>query len=269
MFLICASILAAAFPQRAVCCEEKGVRLPVIMYHHIREEESAAGPYVITPEVLESDLRWLREHGYTAVGTDELRRHAHGSGTLPDKPIMITFDDGQESVAVYALPLLEKYGCRAVVAVVGEFADRYTGTDDHHVAYSYMSWPQLARLAASPCIELAAHSYAMHGTQGRIGCSICPGEDVCSYRDKLNTDISMLEARFEQYIGQSPCVFAYPYGVYCAEARELLRERGYDVLLTCEERVNILKRDPETLLSLGRFNRPYGLSSEEFFSHFD
>ena len=70
-------------------------------------------------DILEGDLRYIAEHGYTAVSVGEILDYCAGRGELPEKPILITFDDGQLSVLTYALPLLERYDMCAVAAVVG------------------------------------------------------------------------------------------------------------------------------------------------------
>lgn len=98
------------------------VRLPVVMYHHIATEPERWGDYVVSVEEFESDLRYFQEQGYTSISVQELCAWYDGKFTMPDKPMMITFDDGYESTAVYAVPLLERYGFQAVVAVIGSVA---------------------------------------------------------------------------------------------------------------------------------------------------
>ena len=97
--------------------------LPVVMYHHISADPARAGDYIVTPDILEGDLRYIAEHGCTAVSVGEILDYCAGRSELPEKPILITFDDGQLSVLTYALPLLEKYDMCAVAAVVGAYCD--------------------------------------------------------------------------------------------------------------------------------------------------
>ena len=259
VFLIfCAYVLALAALAVPAGAAAERVELPALMYHHISPDPARSGAYVITPAELEADLRWLRDNGYESVGICELVDWENG-GELPEKPVLITFDDAQESFRVYALPLLEKYGMRAVVAVVGAFADEYSANGDTNPAYAYMSWDAIAQIAASGRVEIASHTQNMHSVgAGRDGCRIRPGESGTEYAAALNADLAEVEASIERAAGSAPAVFAYPYGFTCPEAERVLAERGYAAALTCSERVNILTREPGELLRLARFNRASG-----------
>ena len=254
---------------RAAAPETEEVRLPLVMYHHILADESGCGDYVITPETLEGDLIYLRDHGYTAVGAEDVLRWLDGEGELPDKPIMLTFDDGHESFAYYALPLLEKYDMKAVQAPVAAWADKFTEHPDDDPAYAYMSWPRIAEMAASGRVEIANHSYDMHLTEPRYGLMKKKGEDEAAYRAALTADLDRSEERLAAACGARPAVYAYPFGAFCPEAERVLAERGYRMVFTCVEQVNVIKRGAAGLLELGRFNRAFRLDREKFFSAFE
>ena len=257
VFLIfCAYVMAlAALTAPARAAGADSVRLPALMYHHVSEDESARGDYVITPAELETDLRWLDENGYEAVSVRALAAWRRGEGELPEKPVLITFDDAQLSFMLYALPLLEKYDMRAVLAVVGGYADEYTASGDRNPAYAYMSWADVAGAAASGRVEIASHTQSMHDASGaRRGCRINPGEAAAGYAAALNADLERVERSIEAAAGARPYVFAYPFGFTCPEAEAVLAERGYLAALTCEGRVNSLARGGG-MLTLARFNR--------------
>ncbi len=258
------ALAALTAPARA---EPDAVKLPVVMYHHIDADAAASGDYVITPETFESDLRWLRAHGYEAVSVRELLSWEAGTGALPEKPVLITFDDGQESFLVWALPLLEKYDMCAVAAIVGSYADEYTASGDTNVKYACMSWDAVAEAAASGRVEIASHTQAMHSASGeRRGCKINPGEAPEAYAAALNADLAQVEASIIAATGAPPAAFAYPFGFTCAEAEAVLASRGYSVAFTCSEKVNTLSRAPGELMRIGRFNRPSGPASGRFFA---
>lgn len=257
------ALAAFALPGRA---EDEKVRLPVIMYHHVCADPARAGDYVVTPETLESDLRYLSGRGYTAISVAELLSWYRGEGSLPEKPVLLTFDDAQESFRVYALPLLEKYGMCAVVAVVGDYADEYSANGDTNVNYAYMSWDAIGEIAASGRVEIASHTQSMHSVTGaRRGCRINPGEDEASYSEVFGADLERVEASIVRATGHASAAFAYPFGFTCAEAERVLAGHGFAVAFTCSEHVNTLTRSPGELMRLGRFNRASGPSSAEFF----
>lgn len=257
----CALLLAC--PAAAA---EEGTRLPVIMYHHISADPARAGDYVVTPELLEGDLRYLAERGYTAVGQEDILNYRAGLGELPEKPVLITFDDGQLSVLEYALPLLEKYDMRAVAALVGAYCDAEEGASPRSPEYSYLSWAEAAQLAASGRFDLACHTQDMHREASpRRGCLPKPGESSAAYAAALAADLDAVEAKIESASGARPLVFAYPFGFHCDETAAQLRARGYLLALTCENRVDTVSPG-EGMLTLGRFNRPAGMGREQFFA---
>ena len=193
-FLIfCAYVMALAALTAPARAEPDEVTLPAVMYHHIDADAASSGAYVITPETFESDLRWLRVYGYESVSVRELLDWEAGTGSLPEKPVLLTFDDGQESFHAWALPLLEKYGMCAVAAVVGSYADEYTANGDTNVKYACMSWDTIAEAAATGRVEIASHTQAMHEADGeRRGCRINPGENPADYAAALNGGVDNL-----------------------------------------------------------------------------
>ena len=76
----------------------------------------------------------------------DLINYTKGNGTLPQKPIIITIDDGFESIYTYVYPLMKKYNMCAVVGIVGSFADFSSKEQDHNIDYSYLNWDQISEL---------------------------------------------------------------------------------------------------------------------------
>ena len=113
-----------------VMAEDPGVRVPVIMYHAVMDDASRLGKYVISPEELESDFKWLSENGYTAVLSEDLINYTENGAALPEKPILLTFDDGYYNNYLYAYPTAKRYGMKFVLSPIGKYADLYTETPD-------------------------------------------------------------------------------------------------------------------------------------------
>ncbi len=241
------------------------IPLPIVMYHHVSPDPNACGDYTVSTESLTQDFAYLQERGYRSVSLADLRAFVRGEADLPEKSVMITFDDGQESFLAYVLPLLEAYDFSAVCAIIGTCADAYTKVSDHHLSYSYLSWEEIQDLSRSPHVEFSLHTQNMHNIEARKGCQIKAGETTEVYKQRFSEDLAQLEAGFAKYTGDIPRAFAYPYGFECPEALEVLQTRGYDILFTCHDRVNQLQGKAEDLLSLGRFNRPYTADRQQFF----
>ena len=193
VWLLPGSVSATGEPEA-----EPVISLPILMYHHIRTDSGACNDYTILPETFEKDLQYLQDHGYETIAVADLLAYEAGVANLPEKPVMITFDDGQSSFVAYALPLLEQYHMCAVLAVVGAFADIYTENEDRDVTYSHLSWPELTALEQSPHVELAGHSYDMHQLKARRGCSQMAGESDAAYRAAWTADLEREESRFRE-----------------------------------------------------------------------
>ena len=260
---LCVGVLAAE-PETG-----ETVRLPIVMYHHVSENEKLWGKYVVSPRELENDLAFLRQAGYESVSVQQLLAWKAGAAELPEKPCMITFDDGYESTGVYAAPLLEKYGFTGVLAVIGSVAEQYSEQPDHDLRYSHLSWEAVAELEKSGVMEIQCHSWAMHALKPRKGCNRRSGESEAAYRAALTEDTErFMEGCILHDVEGVPAV-AYPFGAYCALTGEVMEDLGCAVAFTCTERVNTLDPDAPDLMELGRFNRPHGPGAEAFFGKWE
>ncbi len=261
------ALAAPAIGSRSAAAEP--VRLPVVMYHQLSADETRAGDYVLPLRQFENDLRWLRENGYETVRVKQLLDWTGGRGALPEKPCMITFDDGYETTGVWAAPLLEKYGFCAVVGVIGSVAQQYSDVPDDTLAYAHLNWNELEELSRGGVLELQYHSWDMHRLGARKGCGRMRGESEEAYRAALEKDLGRFRAAAaENGVALAPSA-AYPFGAYSALTETVLRENGVRVGFSCTEKVNVLMGDEDELFSLGRFNRAWGRSSADFFGRWE
>ncbi len=247
-----------------LAAEATGTALPILMYHSVLRDQAKAGKYIVSPSLIESDLAYLVEHGYTAILPRELAEAVKQGKPLPEKPVMITFDDGYLNNLTYILPLLEKYDMKAAVAIVGIYSEKFTERPDPNPAYAHLTWQDISLLDESGRIEIANHSYDMHKQSPRKGTKRRPGESAADYYQALVEDTGKTQSLLEEYCGILPTTYVYPFGHISPESVPILREMGFTVLLTCTEKVNRIAGDPEVLFSLGRFNRASGASTESF-----
>lgn len=246
--------------------EPESVSLPIVMYHHMSEKEELLGEYVLSVAEFEEDLKYLKNAGYESVTLAQLLAWYEGRGRLPEKPVMITFDDGYESTAVYAGPLLEEYGFTAIVAVIGSVAQFFTDARDHNLDYAHLNWEGIKELAGSGVFEIQCHTWDMHKLRERHGCGKMEGEDSEAYAEALREDLKMFETACADNGVKTCGTIAFPFGTYSSETISLVREMGYKAAFTCSEKINILVGNDAELFDLGRYNRAHGYTSEAFFS---
>jgi peptidoglycan/xylan/chitin deacetylase (PgdA/CDA1 family) len=245
-----------------------GIRVPVIMYHHMLKDTSKIGRYTISPAMFESDLKYLKEHGYETVSVGQLIDHAETGAALPEKPVILTFDDGYESFYSYAWPLLKQYGFKATLSVIGVYSDRYSENPDHHVNYSHVTWDEVAEMAADGTVEIACHSYDMHREGGsRHGVKRMKGETVEQYRAALTADIERFQAQLQKCLGTRTVIYTYPFGIVSDDALPVLKELGFKAALICYEKPNYLTGSKEELYSIMRYNRTPNKDVAELVGH--
>lgn len=238
--------------------------LTTVMYHNILK--SIKGTYIVSPDQLESDLSAYKKLGYTYVFPSEIIGYVRGTNALPDKPLLITFDDGRYNNMYYGLPILEKYDAKALLCPVGAFSAFSTDSGDHsNPNYSHITWSQFGELAASGRFEIGNHTYNMHKYSPRFGVKRMKGESDSDYRAALKKDFGRLQDMLLKSTGVLPRVFAYPFGAYTDEAKDVLLSLGIEMMLTCNEGVTTVKRGvPESLHYVRRFNRDGLISTAEF-----
>lgn len=265
-------LTAKGFEQAAVAADasetdpsKEKIFVPAVMYHSLLKDPDRAGDYVISPEVFEADMRYLSENGYKTVFASDLADFVEKGVPLPEKPVLVTFDDGYLNVMTYAYPYMKENGLKGVMNVVGTYTDLSTEQDEHNPAYSSLTWEEISELAVSGVFEIGNHTYNMHSMTARKGCKKLYGESYEDYRKILFDDIAMLQGLLADKSGITPVTFAYPFGFVSEDSVGILGDMGFKVLLTCNEKPNFISRgDTECLLSINRYNRPAGVSTEEF-----
>jgi len=125
--------------------ETRELRVPILMYHYISEPPADADIYrrdlSVAPEQFESHLRYLRDAGHQVITLDDLLYALAQGRTLPEKPVILTFDDGYEDNYTNAFPLMGRYGVVGHFFIITDFVNQGRP--------GYMSWPQIEEMAAA------------------------------------------------------------------------------------------------------------------------
>lgn len=246
---------------------KEGIRVPIIMYHGILKDESRQSTYVISPQLFESDLKYLKENGYTSIVVQDLINYVDNGVPLPEKSVMLTFDDGYYNNYIYAYPLAQKYGMKFVLSPIGSVTDKYSESGERHEIYTHVTWSNIKEMIHSGMVEIQNHSYSLHGDEnsGRLGAKKLKKESLAHYTNLLQQDLTKMQTKFKENTGWTPTAFFYPFGIISNESIPIVRELGFRASFTCEERVNYVTRDPESLYLMGRFLRPHRTDSASFF----
>lgn len=231
------------------------VFLPIIMYHSILKDKNLQNDYTISPTLFENDLKYLTDNGYTTVTVEDLINYVYHGKDLPDRCIMLTFDDGYYNNYYYAFQLLKKYKCRAVISPIASMTEKFTQTQDISVTYGHISDNDIREMANSGYVEIQNHSYDMHTLTPRKGVSKKRGESTEDYKNTVTNDITKAQNYLENVTGKKPSCFVYPFGAKSEGTEEIVRELGFVCTMTCTEEPNVITRDKESLFELGRYRR--------------
>lgn len=256
---------AAAVITASAMTAEEPVDIPVVMYHAVLKDEARHGKYVISPAEFENDLLYLKKHGYTTILVEDLLAYTQG-GSLPEKPILLTFDDGYYNNYLYAFELAKKYQCKFVISPIARYTDLFSETGETNAYYSHATWDQLKEMSDSGLVEVQNHSYNLHESRGgRLGAGQKKGESDEAYEAVLREDLLLAQEEIQAHLGEKPAAFVYPFGAMSKASPGIVKKLGFQATMTCRERISQVTRDPESLYGIGRFLRESGISSTKFF----
>ena len=197
---------------------------PILEYHMVTENpHSDAKPYVVPPEDFAEQLDYLAEEGYTTITPQDYARARKGKQQLPEKPIILSFDDGYEDNWRVVLPMLEERGMKAVFYMVTNSIGKP----------GYLTWDNLFDMERRG-MEIGSH------TANHLPLTTLSPE---KQREELRLSKLMLEWKGMKTIYS----FSYPNGSYNAGVVTMLAEEEYLTAVTGEAGLNTLETNPYLL----------------------
>lgn len=205
--------------------------IPVLMYHHFTTDPNPASTATITAAKFRLDMAYLAFAGYTPLLPQDLKAIQEGTMIMPEKPIMITIDDGYESAYTIAYPILKETGMKATVYVIVNGVENPTATE-----IKKLSWTQMKEMYESGYFDIQSHSYNLHNPHlsGQFnefqvnGIQAEPNETRAKYINRVAPDIWKSIQLIEKNVGTDVISFSYPYGAYDPWGQEILQ--GYGVI---------------------------------------
>lgn len=244
-------------------------QVPILMYHHL-DENADGNDMIVTPEHFDAQIRALTEAGYTAVSLEELYDYVRYGAALPEKPVVITFDDGYRSNYDYAYPILQKYNQKATIFAIGVSFGCSTYKDTGASITPHFGAAEAREMADSGLISIQSHTYDMHqvaqydGADARQGMLRADGESEAAYIAALRDDLSRSRAQLSSATGQSCDALAYPYGLTSALTDTVVAAEGIRFTFSITPGVSTLVRGlPQSLYGLRRLTVTDGTSPEE------
>ena len=261
-------VVAAAYAA-ADSGEQVTADVPILMYHSFTEnpEEVTATNSLISD--FEAQLKALRDAGYTSVTYQQLIDFVTLGVDLPEKPVVITMDDGYRDNLTLAAPLLEEYGFTANVAVIGTSVGHSTYKDSDTPITPHFTLEEALPWVEKGVLSVTTHSYDMHqvasldGEDCRQGVLQMEGEREEAYIAALTEDYTKAQQQLTDVLGEVCPVYTYPYGFSSILSVVVLHDLGVQVTVTTEYGANqLLKGVPQSLYQLRRINVEGSLAAD-------
>ncbi len=253
--LFCGNLMADETPNP--CSRDRNSNdFTIFSYHEIAENsETLDSTYAVSVANFEAQMKWLIEDGYHFIRIDDIINFRKNNKPLPSKAVLITFDDGYQSVYANAFPIIKKYQIPTVIALVGSWlqAPDKVDFDGHLIDRSkFLSQKEIKEMVASGLVEVGSHSYFLHrGILGNPQGNLEPAaitrqwlpdkkvyEDDKSYQRRIYDDLKTNNDFLKKYTGQKPRVMVWPYGDYNMEVRKIAESLEMPVGLTLDDGSN-------------------------------
>jgi biofilm PGA synthesis lipoprotein PgaB len=225
-------------------------KVAVLMYHDV--EPGSNNTITVTPERLDADLTLLQQKGFHIIPVSQMAAFMEHRTTVPEKAVVLTFDDGYEGVYRYAFPVLKKHNAPATIFIIGYYVGRLPG---------YLTWPEVRQLEESGLVTAGGHTYNQHvpepannpnlvepATIGRLFNPQTGREETDKeYEARMLSDSNLFQNTLNSELGHTTPYFAYPYGAYNATMIKILLETGFRYMFTTMTGVNDGSEDPTRL----------------------
>ena len=246
---------ATALPDETVSRD-----VPVLMWHNLAEESS--GDMTISVDTFRAQIEALHEAGFKTVSLQQLYDYVHFGTELPEKPIVLTFDDGYFSNYEHAFPILQEYDMQATIFAIGVSVGKDTYKDTDHAMTPHFGADEAREMVDSGLISVQSHTFDMHqwppfeDGNAQVRETLLPfdGEADADYEAAVEADFAESRELLESITGQPVNALAFPEGAYVTLTQDALRSAGAELTFTTVRAVNtVVKGLPQSLCAMPRF----------------
>ena len=183
--------------------------IPVLNYHQINDTEKNA--LTVNTEQFEAQMKYLSENGYTTITPADMLDAWENGTKLPEKPVIITFDDGYLDNYNHAFPILEKYQLKATIFLISDYVNTYP---------NYLTWSAVQDMQESGLIDFESH------TLSHEELTKAPSLDEAKHQ------LIGSKQAIEWNLGKQVNFIAYPCGEYDADIEQATKDAGYRAAFT-------------------------------------
>jgi peptidoglycan/xylan/chitin deacetylase (PgdA/CDA1 family) len=182
------------------------IDVPILNYHKVATLQH---PLSMLPEDFEKQMAYLQDNDYHTITPDQLMAYLKFAKPLPDKPIMITFDDGYRDNFTNAFPIMQKYGFTGTIFL----ATGLVNQDER-----FLTWDQVRQMKQAGFV-FGSHT-VNHVNLTKLGA------------EQIQAELTESRDEMEAQLGEKPRYFAYPTGAYNLQIEQMVRQAGYRAAFT-------------------------------------
>lgn len=186
------------------------IKIPVICYHSINKDPSGKSPIIISPEKFRQHLKAIKDNGYTTLTMAQFNDYILGDKPIPEKSVLLTFDDGYMDNYTNAFPILKEFNMNATIFVISSYLD----------GKEYLS-PSSVKEMSDYGIDIESHTVS-HRRLSEL-----------SYEQQLN-ELKNSKETLEKLTGKTVVSIAYPEGKYNDDTTKAVVDAGYSVGFTID-----------------------------------
>ncbi len=212
-------VLLFCIPLQALA--EPVVNIPILCYHNFNPVKP--GSMNLTPQTLEAQLSWLKTNGFTVIPLQEAVEYLQGSRTnLPPKAVVISADDGWQSVYTYLYPIVKKYNIPVTLFIYPQTISS---------GKNAMTWQELTELQQTGLFDVQAHTYS-HPNFKQEQKHRAPAQ----FDTLLQRELADSKRILEEKMGHPIRYLAWPFGIYTPELEAAAARAGYEMAFTIDAR---------------------------------
>lgn len=197
------------------------LQIPILCYHNLNPVKP--GSMNLTPDKFETQMKWLKDNGFTFIPLKDAVAYLQGKrDTLPPKPIVITADDGWQSVDTYMYPIIKKYNIPVTLFIYPETISS---------GKNAMTWETLQKLDQTGLFDIQSHTYSHPNFK-------LEKRHFSSAKFESNVAMELTKSKriLEEKLGHPVTLLAWPFGIYDSYLEAQAAKAGYDMAFTIDYR---------------------------------
>lgn len=197
------------------------INIPILCYHNLNP--TRVGSMNMTPERFESQMKYLKDSGFTIIPLQEAVAYLQGkSSSLPTKSVVITADDGWKSVYTYMLPIVKKYNIPVTLFIYPQTIS---------AGKNSLTWDELKELKQTGLFDVQSHTYDhpnFKKAKQRMSSE--------KYGKYVANQLTKSKKILEEKLNINVSLLAWPFGIYDSYLEQAAANAGYEMAFTIDYR---------------------------------